>query len=244
MSSVEFAAENFVLVHGKWLTPGYLRPLEEEIEKAGHRAVRPNLPATDPEATLRHEGRAIVEQTEELGDRIYVAHSGGFPAVLWAIKFHPEKAKGLIVYNSVGRYGVKPVPAYPGEPPPDRHTEEFTGGINYVKGSDRRLTFLDPCVVEACFLHDVPTRLRGLVEVREQRNPRILEQPPRWPANLPVLFVNSKDDRVMNLETARRVQQQEGVKAKEINGGHLVVLSRHKKAARVILKFAEKIAKT
>ncbi|MQA12029.1 MAG: alpha/beta fold hydrolase [Pseudonocardiaceae bacterium] len=211
----------YVLIPGAGGESRYWHRVIPELRARGHDVVAPDLPADDDAAGLAEYADVVVNAIGERADLILVAQSmAGFTAPLVCDRVRVE----MLVLLA----GMVPVPgespgdwwANTGQPEAQREQDEREGRPT---GGE-----LDPVVT---FLHDLPPDV--LAEA--------MRQPPRdqsgtpfekpWPLrawpDVPTKFLLCRHDRLFPAEFQRRVVAERlGITPDEMNGGHLVALSR------------------
>lgn len=246
-TAVPARKHNFVLVGGKWLTSKYLEPLEEELVSRGHTATTVDLDmhAQNPASTTLKEGLEVVRQVKHMEDMTLVGHSAGFQASLWASNLlDSERVNSLIGIASAGPYGYSPPRLDEKEFTPRRQTDLFRRGMRTEKIDGKLMSVLAPWVIKDCLMHDVEPEQVEFIEIRSHRPDKTREKTRLWRLGLPVLFINALDDRVTNLDTARRTQAYLKAESHDIEGGHMVVLTRYQAIASLAISHADKAAST
>jgi pimeloyl-ACP methyl ester carboxylesterase len=197
----------FVLIPGGACDPAYWRPLAAELRGRGHDAVPVGLPCEDDTAGLAEYADATVEQIGDRTDLVVVAHSfGGFTGPLVCERVPVDL---LVMLTAM-------VPS-PGEAPGEWWS---TTGHDQVVREE----------TEDIYYHDVPAELAAEAErhSRGQSNtPGKEPWPlPAWP-NVPTKFLLCRDDRLFPAGFMRQVVRERlGIIPDEIDGGHMVMLSR------------------
>ncbi|HEY6737547.1 MAG TPA: alpha/beta hydrolase [Actinopolymorphaceae bacterium] len=203
----------------------YGHRLEPELRRNGHDVVAVDLPADDDSAGLEEYARVVVDAAETLpgdaGPLVLVAQSmGAFTAPL-VCQHVPVDLMVLVAAMS---------PAT-GEAPGDWWSN--TGQIEAQRAMAEREGRptdgeFDPV---ALFLHDLPEEVQAEAlrnPPRDQSGTPFARPWPldRWP-DVPTRFVLARDDRLFPAEFQRRiVPERLGIVPDEIDGGHLVALSR------------------
>ncbi|MCO5972785.1 alpha/beta hydrolase [Actinoallomurus soli] len=209
----------FVLIPGAGCDSWYWQPLMAELRGRGHDAVNVDLPAEDDAAGLADYADAVVEQIGDRTGLIVVAHSfGGFTAPLVCERVRVDL---LVMLTAM-------VPS-PGEAPGEWWTA--TGHAQAMReaaghhGPPEEDHDFDPV-----YYHDVPAHL--VAEMRE--HPRGQSETPgkepwplpAWP-RVPAEFLLCRGDRLFPAAFMRRVVKERlGIVPDEIDGGHMVMLSR------------------
>ena len=210
----------FVLVPGAGGAASYWHRLVPELRRRGHEAVAVDLPADDDAAGL-----------DDYADRIFASGHGRTGVVVVAqslaalsapLAVDRLDAALLVLLNAMtprpGETGAQWWEAT-GQPTAQREAAVRSG----------RLRPGDPGEDEAAvFLHHVPDDVLPPAPPRGQ-SARPFQDPwplPGWPA-VPTRFLQARQDRLFPLEFQRRVVGERlGLEVDEIDGGHLVALSR------------------
>ncbi len=216
----------YVLIPGAGGDAWYWHLLEAELRGRGHEVVAVDLPADDESAGFSEYADAVVGAIGDRTGLVVVAQSlGGFTAPLVCGRVPVDL---LVMLNAM-------VPA-PGEPPGDwgsntgfakaRSEQAAREGRDLSADEDPRDTFFHdilPEVVDEAWKRGEP-RQSGAPFAR----PWSLTE---WP-NVPTRFLQGRDDRYFPVEFQRRVVQERlGIAPDEMDGGHLVALSRPKELA-------------
>ncbi len=223
----------FVLVPGAGGDAWYWHRVTPLLERAGHVAVAVTLPAGDETAGLTEYADAIVAAVDALGDDalrddiVLVAQSfAGFSAPLAVTRLG---ARAIVLLNAM-------TPS-PGERPGDwwEATGQSEAAAVYAVAEGRDPAFS----VEEYFLHDLPADvIEGLMRTVPQQADRPFADPwplPAWP-DVPTRFVAARHDRLFPLDFQRRVVAERlGIDVEEVDGGHLVALSRPDELVAVLL---------
>lgn len=209
----------FVLIPGAGCDSWYWQPLAAELRGRGHEAVSVELPAEDDAAGLAEYADAVVEQIGDRTDLIVVAHSfGGFTGPLVCERVRVDL---LVMLTAM-------TPS-PGETPGEWWTA--TGQDQAMReAAGRHGAPEEDHHFDLLYYHDVPAELaaemgkhpRGQSET-PSKEPWPL---PAWP-NVPTKFLLCRGDRLFPAEFMRRVVRRRlGIVPDEIDGGHMVMLSR------------------
>ncbi|HEY3710564.1 MAG TPA: alpha/beta hydrolase [Amycolatopsis sp.] len=198
----------FVLIHGGGGSGWDWHLVGAELRRRGHDVVAPDLPIEDPAAKLADFRDAVVSEVGERTDVVVAAHSyGGFTAPLVADRL---KARLLVFVAGM-------VPA-PGETP-----GQWWENSGYTSQRE------ELSVVEQ-FLADVPSELaeENIARGREQLS---AEWDDPWPLaalpDIPTRVLLCREDRLFSPDLQRRVAKERlGITPDEINGSHMVLLSR------------------
>ncbi|MEU6712846.1 alpha/beta hydrolase [Nonomuraea sp. NPDC046802] len=202
----------FALIHGGGSSAWDWHLVGAELRERGHDVVAVDLPIDKESSGLSDYTDAVVEAVGERRDLVVVAHSwGGFVGPLVCARVPADR---LVLVAAM-------IPA-PGEPPSD-----WWGNTGFSGGA------MDDEI--ALFMHDVPKKLaeealaRGRDQVgRAEGEPWPLES---WP-DVPTSFLLCRDDRFFTPAFMRKVVRDRlGVVPDEIDGSHMVMLSRPRELA-------------
>ncbi|GII79627.1 alpha/beta hydrolase [Sphaerisporangium rufum] len=219
----------FVFVSGAGTDSWYWHLTAAELRARGHDVVAPDLPCSDDSAGLAEYAGAVVGAVGDRTGLVVVAHSfGAFTAPLVCERLPVE----LLVLLS----GMVPAP---GEPPGDWWAR--TGWERARREQDER-DGRAPDDDAALFFHDVPPALAAEAarHGRDQSaTPFARPWPPAaWPA-VRTEFLLCRHDRFLPAEFMRRVVRERlGITPIEIDGGHLVALSRPRELADQLARLA------
>ncbi len=224
----------YVLIPGAGGDAWYWHLLEPELRERGHESVAVDLPADDESAGFSEYADAVVGAVGDRTGLVVVAQSlGGFTAPLVCGRVPVDL---LVMLNAM-------VPS-PGEPPGDwgsntgfakaRSEQAAREGRDLSADEDPRDTFF----------HDVPPEVTA--EAWARGEPRQSGAPftlpwslTGWP-KVPTRFLQGRDDRYFPVEFQRRVVQERlGIAPDEMDGGHLVALSRPKELAERLEAYRE-----
>ena len=216
---------NYILVPGAGGDAWYWHLLEPKLRERGHEVVAVDLPADDDSAGLPEYADAGVRAIGERTDLILVAQSlGGFTAPLVCERVPVDL---LVMLNAM-------VPS-PGESPGDWWTNTGHAQARHEQ-AERDGRDLAAEGVRDFFFHDVPPEVTAEAWARgepsQSATPFALPWPlPNWPG-VPTRFLQGRDDRFFPVEFQRRVVQERlGMIPDEMDGGHLVALSRPEELA-------------
>jgi pimeloyl-ACP methyl ester carboxylesterase len=223
----------FVLVPGAGGNAWYWHLLVDELTDRGHGAVAVDLPADDDTAGLAEYADVVVEAIGDRTDLVLVAQSmAGFTAPLVCERVRVEL---LVLLTAM-------IPM-PGESPGEWWSN--TGhdrAMAEQSARDGTPSSLDTAEdLEAIFFHDVPPDITAeAMRGGRDQSGTPFEKP--WPLDawpdVPTKFVLCRDDRFFPAEFMRRVVHQRlGITPDEIDGGHLVALSRPKQLADQLEKY-------
>jgi pimeloyl-ACP methyl ester carboxylesterase len=222
----------FVLIPGAGGDAWYWHLVVPQLEGRGQEAVAVQLPASDDSAGWQEYANAIEQAIGNRTDLILVAQSlAGFSAPLACEHRNVEL---LVLLNA-----MIPSPGETGEAwwsntgqgDAARAYSAQIGVSAEAAGDDRVIYF-----------HDVPTEVveeayrRG--EPAQSGTPMTQPWPlPAWP-DVPTRVLASRQDCLFPLEFQRRVARERlGIEADEIDGGHLVALSRPGELADRLVRF-------
>ncbi|WP_028926175.1 alpha/beta fold hydrolase [Pseudonocardia acaciae] len=212
----------YVLIPGAGGEAWYWHRVVPLLRERGHDVIAVDLPADDDSAGLAEYTDAVVEA---IGDRhdelILVAQSmAGFTA--------PLVCERVSVRLLVMLAAMTPAPgespgdwwANTGQPAAERELAEREGR---AWGGE-----FDPLVT---FLHDVPPAVVEQAMARGQRDQSDAPFAKPWPLSgwpeVPTRFLLTRGDRLFPAEFQRRVVRERlGITPDEMDGGHLVALSR------------------
>ncbi|MEA2433528.1 MAG: hypothetical protein QOG54_985 [Actinomycetota bacterium] len=210
----------YVLIHGAASDSWYWHRLIPELQELGHDVIAPDLPCEDDRATFSDYAAVVVEAIGDRRDLVLVAQSmGGFTAPLVCEQVPVDQ---LVLLNAM-------VPV-PGESGGDWW--ENTGQREAFRskaledGRDPDADF-DP---EIIFFHDVPSSVTAeAMQGGKDQSAKPFEDPwplAAWP-DVPTRVILSLDDRLFPAPFMRRTAiDRLGIEPIEIDGGHLVALSR------------------
>jgi pimeloyl-ACP methyl ester carboxylesterase len=227
----------FVLIPGAGGNAWYWHLLVAELNDRGYDAVAVDLPADDDSAGLAEYADVVVEAIGDRTDLVVVAQSmAGFTAPLVCDRVRVD----LLVLLAA----MIPMPGEsPGEwwanTGHDRAMAEQSARDGTPAGLE---TAAD---LEAVFFHDVPPDItaQAMAGGRDQ-SVAPFEKP--WPLDgwpdVPTKFLLCRDDRFFPADFMRRVVHERlGITPDEIDGGHLVALSRPKELADRLEKYLAEV---
>ncbi|GAA4638496.1 alpha/beta fold hydrolase [Actinoallomurus vinaceus] len=197
----------FVLIPGAACDPSYWQPLAAELRTRGHDTVSVDLPCEDDTAGLAEYADAAVDQIGDRTGLIVVAHSfGGFTGPLVCERVPVDL---LVMLTAM-------IPS-PGETP-----GEWWSATGHDQATREE--------VEDIYYHDVPAELAAEAEKYSRgQSGTPSKEPwplPAWP-NVPTKFLLCRDDRLFPAGFMRQVVRERlGIAPDEIDGGHMVMLSR------------------
>jgi pimeloyl-ACP methyl ester carboxylesterase len=210
----------YVLIHGAGTDGWFWHRVTPELRALGHEVVAPDLPCSDDSAGLAEYADTVVEAIGGRSDLILVAQSmGGFTAPLVCQRV---PVRLLVLLAAM-------VPK-PGESPGDWwvNTGHAAARRENARREGRGSAMFD---LMTDFFHDVPP---DVVEAAMRHGARDqcatpFEKPwplSAWPA-VPTRFLLCRQDRFFPADFLRRiVKERLGITPEEMDGGHLVPLSR------------------
>jgi pimeloyl-ACP methyl ester carboxylesterase len=211
-------ATTFVLVPGAGGNSTYWHRLVDELERRGHRAVPVDLPSGDDTAGLAAYADTVVAAADGAASVVLVAQSmGGLTAPLVCERLPVAL---LVLVNAM-------VPR-PGETGGEWWT--VTGQERARAEHARRQGRGGPPDDVADFFHDVPDDVAAAAQEQPfEQSVRPFEDP--WPLSawpdVPTRVLVGRDDRFFPVDFQRRVAAERlGLEVDEVQGGHLVALSR------------------
>jgi pimeloyl-ACP methyl ester carboxylesterase len=210
----------FVLVPGAGGQAWYWHRLVPELEARGHAALAVELPAADPNAGLVDYADVVVEAIGDHvddPDLVVVGQSMGSYAAMLVCDRVPVRL--LVLLNAMApKLGESPGEQWEATGLREARVEQARRD-----GRDPDAPF-DP-VFE--FLHDVPQEVIESGPPPPEQADKPFEDFPleRWP-NVPIRFIQGRDDRFSPIEYQRRVVKERlGIELDELPGGHLLALS-------------------
>ena len=220
----------FVLIPGAGGNAWYWHLLVGELAGRGHDAVAVDLPADDDTAGLAEYADAVVDaigDRTDVSDLVLVAQSmAGFTAPLVCDRVRVD----LLVLLTA----MIPLPGEsPGEWWANTGHDQALAERSARDGTPSSLDTAED--LEAIFFHDVPPDITAeAMKGGRDQSATPFEKP--WPMDawpdVPTRFLLCRDDRFFPAEFMRRVVRQRlGITPDEIDGGHLVALSRPKELA-------------
>jgi pimeloyl-ACP methyl ester carboxylesterase len=225
----------FVLIPGAGGMAQYWSRLVPELRAHGQEAIAVDLPADDDTAGLTRYADVTVDAIGDRSDVVIVAQSmGAFTA---PIVCQRVPVKLLLLLNPM-------IPA-PGESAGAWWAN--TGQEAAMRENAKRIGLsaiaLDD--IETLFAHDVPPDVwaEGAEHVRDQSATPFGEPWPldAWP-DVPTRILVSRDDRLFPVEFQRRLARERlGIVPDEMDGGHLVALSRPTELADRLIAYAREI---
>ncbi len=202
-----------MLIPGAGCDAGYWQQVSDQLRGLGHDAVPVSLPNEDDTAGLAEYADAVVEAIGERRDVVVVAHSfGGFTAPLVCDRVPVER---MVLVSAM-------IPS-PGEAPGDwwATTGHETSGDDDV------------------FYNQLTSEQRAEAEKYERGQSDTPMKSPwpltAWP-DVPTRFILLRDDRFFPADFIRElVASRLGIEPIEMDGGHMVMMSRPAELARLLL---------
>jgi pimeloyl-ACP methyl ester carboxylesterase len=208
----------FALIPGGGGDPWEWHRLVSELEARGHQAIAVRLPAEDDGAGWSEYADAVVDALRDRSDVIIVAQSmGGFTAPIVCTR---REVDLLVLVNA-----MIPVPG-----------ETFNAWWSNTGSGPARREYRERIGLEsdddaAIYYHDLPAELRAEALARrwQDQSAAPLDEPwplEAWP-DVPTRVLSGRHDRMFPLEFQRRVARERlGLEIDEIDGGHMVAMSR------------------
>jgi pimeloyl-ACP methyl ester carboxylesterase len=221
----------FVLIHGASANPGYWARVAPALRAAGHEVMAPALPTSDASATFETYAQAVTDVIRTSRDGVVVVGQsmGTFTAPVVATKV----PVAMIVL-------VAPMIPAPGETP-----AQWGPNVGLADAQQRYADaegFAPAFDVMTTLMHDVPPEVAGQLMAAGEppQAETIFSQPfplDAWPA-VPTRVHACVRDRMFPLELVRRLAQERlGVKADEIDSGHLPGFAHPDELARKLLGY-------
>jgi len=221
----------FVLIPGAGGDPWEWHLLAPELEALGHDVVAVRLPSGDDRAGWAEYADAVVEAIGDRGDIVLVAQSlAGFSAPLVCER---QRVDLLVLLNA-----MIPRPGETGNDWWSNTRRKEAEQAYYAEVGLPPETAGDDLAV---YFHDVPADVVAETEgyVLEQSMTPMGQPWPldAWP-DVPTRVLAGRDDRLFPVALQRRVAKERlGLEADEIDGGHMVALSRPAELARRLEAF-------
>ena len=221
----------FVLIPGAGGDPWEWHRLAPELERLGHDVVAVRLPSGDEAAGWTEYADAVDEAIGDRGDLVLLAQSlAGFSAPLVAAR---RPVDLLVLLNAM-------IPR-PGETGNDwwaNTRRKEAEQAYYAQVGLPPETAGDDLAV---YFHDVPADVVADAATHEpEQSGTPMGQPwplAAWP-DVPTRVLAGRDDRLFPVGFQRRVAQERlGIEADEIDGGHMVALSRPRELAERLETF-------
>ena len=204
-----------VLIHGAASDSRDWDGLRPQLEALGHEVIAPDLPCEDDSAGLNEYADTVVEAAGDAAGVAVVGHSfGGFTAPLVCDRIETTL---LVMVN-----GMLPAP---GELP-----GEWWGNTGWNgRSAETEAEMMD------VFFHDVPADVAAaaIKRVKNQSGTPLEKVWPlsAWP-DVPTRVLIGRGDRFLPAELQRRVAHERlGATPDEMDGGHLLALSRPQELA-------------
>lgn len=217
----------YVFIPGAASDSWYWHLLADELRTRGHRVATPELPCDDDTAGLPEYADAVAAVIGERTGVVLVAHSfGGFTAPLVCERASVER---IVLLSAM-------IPR-PGESPGEwwANTGHEQARRDQAERDGQDPDGQDP---DDLFFHDVPPALAAQAREHGRRQSATPFATPwplsEWPAT-PTSFLLCRDDRLLPAAFMRRVVAERlGIVPDEIDGGHMVALTRpHQLADRL-----------
>ena len=215
----------FVLLHGAGSDSWYWHRVAPLLRDRGHDVVTPDLPITDDSAGLDEYADVVLDAIGERRELVLVAQSfAGFTAPLVCERVPVDL---LIFVNAM-------VPA-PGEPPGEWWVNTGWDGPRVETEKDAMRVFL----------HDVPLDVaKESAEHAHDQSGTPFEKPwplDEWP-DVPTRILLGRNDRFFPPNFMRRLTRERlDMTADEIDGGHLIALSRPEELTERLLVYLDSL---
>ncbi len=226
----------FVLIPGAGSDAWLWHLVVAELERRGHAAVAVELPCEDPSAGLKEYVDAVVAAIGERRDVVVVAHSlGGFTGPLVCERV---PVKMLVLVNAmVPKSGESAGEWWTAT----RHAEAIAGLVARLGPTN---TWGAEALAEV-FVHDLPPELAAESTRHERREAggafKAIWPLAAWPSVQTRVLVG-RDDRLFPLEFQRRVScERLAIAPDEMDGGHLLMLSRPVELAARLVAYWEEL---
>jgi pimeloyl-ACP methyl ester carboxylesterase len=216
----------YVLIPGAGGDAWYWHRVVPELEALGHEAIAVELPSGDDSAGWTEYADAIEGAIGDRTDLILVAQSlAGFSAPLMAARRNVDL---VVLLNAM-------IPL-PGETGNDWWSN--TGQQQAVRENFAEIG-LPPEAAEddrVVYFHDVPPEVTARAYERGEPEQTMTPMGQPWPLDawpdVPTRVLSGRDDRLFPVGFQRRIARERlGIEADEIEGGHLVALSRPRELA-------------
>jgi pimeloyl-ACP methyl ester carboxylesterase len=215
----------FVLIPGAGGDAWYWHRVVPELETQGHDVVAVTLPAGDDGAGWTEYADAIVRAIGDRTELILVAQSlAGFSAPLVCERLPVDR---LVMLNAMVPRAGETGNEWWSNTGQGAAQRDYLAGLGLPPESD------DDAVV---YFHDVPKHVIGAAVRRGEPDQSMTPMSEPWPLtawpDVPTRVLVGRDDRLFPAAFQRRVARDRlGLTADEIDGGHLVALSRPKELA-------------
>jgi len=210
-----------VLIPGAGGDGWYWHLVVAELERRGHDAIPVDLPAGDERAGWTEYADAVVEAIGARRGVTLVAQSlAGFTAPIVAERVPVDE---IVLLNAM-------IPK-PGETGGEWWTATGQGD---AQSAYLRQIGIDPGVADdddVLYFHDVPAAVKEETYGRGEPAQTMTPMGQRWPLeawpDAPTRVFAGRDDRLFPLSFQRRIAQERlGLEIEELDGGHLLALSR------------------
>ncbi len=216
----------FVLIHGAASDSWYWHRLIPKLEANGHIVVTPDLPCEDDSATFEDYADVVVDAAGAAKGCVLVCQSlGGFTGPLACVRIDTRL---LVMLNAM-------IPT-PGESGGEWWANTGWSGPSMDTEED----------IRRVFMHDLPEDVTAEAMKRpKDQSGTPMEAPwplERWP-EVPTKVLAGRDDHFFTLDFQRSVARERlGVDVDEIDGGHLVALSRPRELAARLVEYLSRVA--
>jgi pimeloyl-ACP methyl ester carboxylesterase len=210
----------YVLIPGAGGDAWYWHRVAPLLRECGHEVIAVELPADDHSAGLAEYTDVVVRAIGDRDELVLVAQSmAGFTAPLVCERVRVRLLVMLAAMTPTPGESPGDWWANTGQPAAERELAEREGRAT---GGG-----FDPVVT---FLHDVPPEVveEAMARGRDQSDAPFAKPWPlrKWP-DVPTRFLLTRGDRLFPAELQRRVVRERlGITPDEMDGGHLVALSR------------------
>jgi pimeloyl-ACP methyl ester carboxylesterase len=224
----------FALIHGAWHGGWAWEGVVRELERAGHRAVAPDLPSEDLEADAPDYARVVLEALGDAEDVVVVGHSlGGLTAPLVAAA---RPVRQLVLLAAL-------LPA-PGQSLLDQLRAE-RGILLFPPDAlayddQRRSRWADAEAARDAMYSDCPALVAAgaFARLRSQAaTPQVRPTPlAAWP-DVPSTYLVCTADRTVSPAWGARRARELGLPVRELTSGHSPMLSRPAELAATLLGY-------
>jgi len=229
---------SFLLIPGAGGSAWYWHLVVRELTGRGHGALAVDLPADDDSCGFAEYADVVVSVAGYWGERrdlVVVGQSmGGFTAPLVC---SPLSARLLVLLNAMT--------PRPGESAGEWGTNTGSALARQVQADRDGLPPDDDPQLRQTFFHDVPEAVTQEAFARGEPDQSDTPFGRPWPLtawpDVPTRFLAATGDRLFPIEFQRRVvaDRLPGVSVDEIEGGHLVALSRPLEVAQRLIAYAQ-----
>jgi len=223
----------FAFVHGAYHRGAHFARVVEVLRADGHKAVAPDLPATDPDAGAAGYARVVAEAIGDASDVVVVGHSlGGLTAPLVAT-LRPVRR---IIYLAA-------LVPEPGRSFDDVSWQDPAINASYAVqtvpfASEDGSASVGPARAGEVFFHDASWRQKQwAVSLLRPQQWRVLQEPCPLTAMPDVenRFVVCRADRVVDPDWSVRIARERfGTEPVMLDGGHCPMVARPAELARVL----------